>query len=571
MLPPQLILEHLIALAAVWGCALIAGLPLVALLRTPLGLGGAALLGLAYWAASLYLLPFHHGLDVAIAVASCGFIVTLFMRPAALKRLPTRLRCLAAGVLFVGCAGFASLLFTQLVPPGMDASMHTTGARLIAELRGLPQTYAPFAPELHLPAVNLGLPALVAVPIRLGCSPAAAMLAGEQFAYSLFVLSIYLLLRLWAARTAAAVLAVFAVWTTRGAQETVGWGGFPTIAALALGLLAARLLIDLARHPNYRLAGVLGLTIGALPLTHGVSAATWFYAVAPVPLLVGLATARRRQRAVGSLAVAAAVASFVLLAYRAFGRAQVGQEEIDWVRASYANFFPTEDGWQLLRVVPAYIKTNAGSVGVWPGVVAVVVLLIRGWFRAAAALAGAFVLLCCVVADARFWVLPMSILLYPERAVYWATPLAAVAMTLAWRSLGSGVRGLVSLRVALLGILIPAAGLKHVQGFQRDAIAATVSRAEWSALLWSAANLNAKSDLVESSYKTAGSYLPAVAGIATTGWHMHFFALQEIPVVMRNRPVTHVFVRQKDGTRADLSAGQVVFQNSEVAIVRLTK
>jgi hypothetical protein len=569
MLPPQLIQEHLIALAAVWGCALLAGLPLVALLRAPLGLGGAALLGLAYWAAALYLLPFHHGLDVGLAIASFGVVVTLFMRPATVKRLPTQLRSRAAGILFVGCGAFASLLFTQFVPPGMDASMHTTSARLIAEFGGLPHTYAPFAPELHLPAVNLGLPALVAVPIRLGCSPAAAMLAGEQFTFSVFVLSTYLLLRLWTECTAAALLAVFALWTTRGAQETVGWGGFPTIASLALGLLATRLLIELARHPNYRLAGVLGLTLGALPLTHGVGAATWFYAVAPVSLAVGLAMVRRRHRAMRSLAVAGAVAGFVLLAYRAFGQAQVGQEEIDWVRASHANYVPTGEGWELLWSVPSYIKTTAGSVGVWPGGLAAVVLLIRGWFRAAAALAVAFVLLCFVVADSRFWVLPMSILLYPDRAVYWATPLAAVGMAMAWRSLGSGVRGLVFLRVMLLGILIPAAGLKHVQCFQRDAMAATVSRAEWGALVWSAKNLNAKTDLVESTYKTAGSYLPAVAGIATTGWHMHFFALQEIPVVMRNRPVTHMFVRQQVETPADFSAGQVVFQNSEVTILHL--
>src|SRR5207248_9530036 len=152
---------------------------------------------------------------------------------------------------------------------------------------GLPSTSAPFAPDVHFPAVNLGLPALAAMAVHCGCSPASAILAAEHLTYCCVLLSAWLLLRLVVRRTPAAVLALFAVWGSRTIQESAGWGGFPTVMSLALGLLATRMLIDLSRRPALSRGLTLGLVLGAMPLVHGISAAVWLYVAAPV---VGLFT-----------------------------------------------------------------------------------------------------------------------------------------------------------------------------------------------------------------------------------------------------------------------------------------
>jgi hypothetical protein len=569
MVPLGLLAEHLCALALVWGWVLAAGFPLAALLRIRLGLPGVALLGLAYWAASLFLFPVPHGLDLAAAVALAGLAAACCRRTRPLGLLLAPLRSRASTILLVGGGAYATVLLGQFVPPGMDASMYATSARLIAENGGLPRTYAPFAPGLPFPAVNLGLPTLAAAAVRCGCSPAAAVLACEQLTFAAFILGTFVLLRLWAARTPAALLAVFAAWTARNAQETVVWGGFPTVAGLALGLFAVRLLIDLGRRPGYRPAVALGLTVAALPLVHGVSAGVWGYTAAPVALVVALRGTRRAGAAVHALAVAAGVAALILLSYRAAGHVRAGEADAAWARAFQAGYAPRGDGWELLLSVPAYVKTGAGSTGVWPGVLALGVLLARKRFRAAAAVAGAALLLCLVVANSRHWVLPLSLVLYPERAVYWATPLAAAATALAWRSLPAGLRASGRLRLALVAALVAAGGFRHAAGYQCYAFHPAISRAEWHALRWSARHLDPATDVVLAGYNTAGSYLPAVAGVATTGWHMHFLAMQEAEAALRHRPLTHRFVTGAEEMETQPRGAAVVFRDEQAAIFRL--
>jgi hypothetical protein len=562
MVSAEVLFGNLIAAFLVWGWAYLAGRYLAALLRPHPGFAGTVLLGMAYWAVVLYLFPFAHGLDVAAILALAGAIAAP-SRPASPARSAHRV---ATWILLVGCGTFATLLLVQYVPPGMDASMHTTAARLIAQNRGLPRTHAPLLPELYFPAVNLGLPALAGIAARCGCVPAAAMLGAEQLTFSAFILACWLLLRLWVRPTAAAALAVFAVWTSRGAQETVEWGGVPTTTSVALGLFAARLLFDVARGPTYRAALPLGITIASLPLVHGVGAGVWSYAVAPVVLAAVLLQAPRRRLVLRSLTLAALVVVLILGTYLAVGQARVSEAELKWTRNFQAGFAPQGEGWELLLAVPAYIKTFAGSGGVWPGVAAAVVLLCLRRFRVVAALAASALLLCLVVANSRVWALPLSFLLYPERAVYWATPLAAVAMALAWRSLPLQVRASASLRLALLLILVPLACVHHVHKFQRLALRPEITRQEWAALRWAEHHLDPTRAVVISSYKTAGAFLTPVAGLAATGWHVHLVLENDADAVFRRRPSTHLFLARGE-ERPEPLPGEVIFRNEQVLIL----
>src|SRR5262249_39861030 len=167
-----------------------------------------------------------------------------------------------------------------------------------------------------------------------------------------------------------------------------------------------------------------------------------------------------------------------------------------------------------------YVKTYAGSVGVWAGVAALGILLLRGHIRASGLLALAGVLLCVAVANARLWLLPASFLLYPERVVYAATPLAAAALALAWRSLPPRLPAPTAFRTAFVAPLAVAAGAGTKHGSPRLGWRPGIPKSEWGALQWAAPHPEADHTLVESTYNAAGSYLPATAGVATTGWHM---------------------------------------------------
>lgn len=563
MIPLTLVGEHLFALVMIWMCAILAGMPLAALLRIRLGIGAAMMLGVAYWSVSLYVLPFSGGLLLTMAIAVAA-LIALWLRRAVSPPVTRGWQPLSWPnlVLFLGCSSYATILFTNYVPPGMDGSMHMTSARLIAEQTGLPRNYAPFAPELVFPAVNLGLPTLAAVTMRLGCTPAAAMLAAEQLTFSAFILATYLVLRLWTTGLTAAWLAVLAAWSSRNMQETIGWGGFPTVMSLALGLLAARLLIDVLRRPALVSAVPAGILIASLPLVHGVSAAVWIYAVAPVALIVALVRSRCRKQGLLTLSAAAVVACMMLAAYRVFGHVAVSDADLAWTRDWQQGYAPKMQGWTAVFMALNYLRSQAGSMTIWVGLLAIGMLCWRRQQRSVAALAAIALLLAMLIINVHYWTLPLSMLLYPERVAYWGTPLAALAIALGLRTVPGRQRSLLATLV-VTGLLCPA-GVRHWSGYQQVAVHPQVTRAAWQALDWAAHHLDAEHDYVASAYSSAGSYLPGVAGIATSGWHAHHFIMEEAQAVLQTRPVTHVFV-----LHGPLPPGEVVYHNADAAIIRI--
>src|SRR5260370_40757218 len=209
VLPIDVLAGHLAALLLAWACAWGTGLPLAWLLNVRIGFAGSPLLGVAYWAAALYCLPFAGGLPVAAAIAGLLAVAVLLQADArqALRASIARLGR-ADLILGIGCAAYLSIVFIQYVPPGLDGAMHTIAARLIAQESGLPISYAPFAPDLPFPPVNLGLSAFAAVVIRCGADPASAMLACEHLTFSCLLLACYVLLRLGVPRPSAALAPV---------------------------------------------------------------------------------------------------------------------------------------------------------------------------------------------------------------------------------------------------------------------------------------------------------------------------------------------------------------------------
>jgi len=111
MIPPDLLLEHMKSLMAVWGIVLLSGYSLCSVLRLRLGIPGYVLLGIVYWTISLYVFCFDRGLDVALGLALIVFLVTA-VRSRELHRWRSwRPRHpWASGILALGCGGYATLL-----------------------------------------------------------------------------------------------------------------------------------------------------------------------------------------------------------------------------------------------------------------------------------------------------------------------------------------------------------------------------------------------------------------------------------------------------------------------------
>lgn len=574
MVPLDILVHHVIALLVIWGTVLLAGYPVAVMLRLRLGFPGYVLIGIVAWAISIYVFRFEGGLDVALAVACVGCVTAMVwqrqrllaaFRPAAAARIR------AAGILALGCLVYASVLLWNYVPLAADGAVVGATTRMIALHQGLPDTYAPWFPELFFPTVNLALPTIGSVAISLGSEPASVVLALAQLSFSAWILGAYVLLRRWIRPEPAAILAVAQAWGGRWAQNTIGWGGFPTVAGMAIGLLAVHLMWEAARRHDARSVLALGITVAAMPLVHGISAAVWLYAAAPVAGLTLLLSSPSRLRTTATFLAAAGVSCLVLLCYLMAGQFHMSQAEIDWSREHLTTDAPLATSWlTVLPVMLNYLKSCSGSVIVWLGAVSWMALLVMGRWRSALGLLGCLMLLILILVNARWWILPFSMMLYPDRAVYWGGPLAALAMALFWKEASRRWPQFTRARLApAIGVLLLSLAFwQHLIQYQRIVRQPTVDGDGWAALSWARDNLTAQGTFVQATPGSVGCFLPLCASVPTNAWQVHHCAKEECAAVLQaSRPTHRLYVRDVDPMAT--TAGNVVFQNTAVTIVEV--
>jgi hypothetical protein len=537
------------------------------MLRLRVGFAGVPLAGVVYWTLALYLVPFAGGLDIAaLGVAVLGTIhLTRWWRNGATRPAWTRVSWVTL-ILVVGCLPYLTTLTYHYVPIGMDASMHATAATLIARHGGLPATYAPHLPDLTFPPMNLGLPTIAGVAIRWGGETAAVMLACHHLTFTLLILATYALLRTWLHRTPAALLAVASVWMARGSQASLGWGGFPTVLSVAVGLFAARLIVLQARATGWRASVATGAAVAAIPLVHGVGGGTWLYCIGPWATLAAFLQTRGRIATLRSLALTGVTAALLLMAYRFAGTVDVQADAYTWTQNWQSESAVLHDPVWLSAF--DYVRKDAGSVIVLVGWLACGVLAVRRQWTAAGILAAAWLMLVMIVANSRFWILPASFLLYPERVLYWAAPISAVALGLAWRAWPTRQR-MPQLPAAAVGIgLLGLAGYFQNQFYQKIVREDCVTADGWDALVWARGHLRPEHDFVQTPYNSTGSYLPAVARVGCTGAHHHHFIAKQVSAACERRTITHVLVDQSRPPVA-VPPGDVVFRNRTITIVQL--
>ncbi|MBU0616819.1 MAG: hypothetical protein KKI02_03805 [Planctomycetes bacterium] len=580
MLPAHEIAGHLWAVVLIVLATCVPGYPLSRLLPRSLhardGFATWPLLGGAYWAAMLYLLPFRGGLLLAAGLALAMLSVSLVLRRRSFrKRCPpsrpgARARRLSGAILFLGCAAYLTPVLTKHVPDGMDASRYVMNARLLARHTGLPRTLAPFAPEIPFGAANHGLPAVAAVAVLCGASPAAATLACLPLAYGSLILGSYVLSRVAAGRVAAALIAVAVCWLVKQPQRDILWGGYTGVFTLAVGILAARLLLDILRGKSRAAAIPGGLCVGTLPILHGCIAAGWLYVVAPVAAIAGLIVSRRRGPGLLGLLTVGAVAGGVVLAFIVVGWTPLDDAARQWITTNELHGKLPDTAWQLVSAVPRYLMKATGTTLALLLLVSLGVLVWRRRWWAVAGLAALLLLNMLTIANAQYGLLPASLLLYPSRLREFPIVAAGLSIALAWRALP--LRPALRRRSAVPAavILLCFALANHCRYYQRDACRPVIAEEAWHALTWSAEHLNPCEDFVATLYGTAGAYLPGVAGIAADNWHAHIIGQTSAGERMRqSRPPTHVLYIERSAIRSPL--GRRHYDQSAEGLRRLLR
>ena len=495
------------------------------------------LLSLAAWPVVLFLLrwtPASLGgiAWTGVALGVVGSFALLLRRRA--KTSATEL-CLCATVVAFAAAHLLPLARWP-VAPGSDMAMHSFMARLVVEAGRMPSSYEPYYPVHEFGSFSAGFPMIAAVLSALSGAPAhRTALALALLVYPALAAALFLVARRFA-REVEALAAAVLVATASGPYAFLHWGGNPTILALALGFAAIAPLVGAPpgerREDDERTMPVLA---AGATLVHVICPLGLAYAT-PMAVLgwTWLREPRGRRLArIGRLAALAAIAAgIVAIAYATGTHAEVSQREIDFTRS-----------WQ--RDMPHAFRGRAAdfAVTIWPYLDR---MLGRTWTVAAgvglavAALSrdrrqlpwAAYALVAALlVLNSRYWVLPGSPALYPERMaeLLLAPAAAALAASVAWgRSALAAARpkllwpaAVVLVAMGAQGVRGAYAGLRHAGG------GVMVTAGDLAALSWLELHVP-PGQPVGNRFGDAGVWIPALAGRAVTRPHLNLFDTDEV-------------------------------------------
>jgi hypothetical protein len=480
-------------------------------------------LSAAFWILSWWWLPtVGFGRDRVLRAALLVFLVLAVVRlrrptPAERPTLPVVLVVAAALVRLVPFAFWP-------VAPGVDMSLHALSTRLLVEADGLPSSWEPLLPIAGFGAYPPGLHVLAADLARLAAIPPdrAAFLISVA-AHGLTQVALYALLRRFFTAPVSALAAILALGLARVPQAFFGWGGNPSVLALAFLTAAASLL---APPTGRRAAAGAGVLLGAALVVHSMMAAV---AVAALPLVVWRVTrpgAEGRREAlvrygIAGLTALAAAAPFLLRLDYPLSAEERGwladhlrtRYADDWT-GRYATFYPLA----VLRFVLAMLNDAFLAVSL-----AGIVLAARWRTAGLRALGLTAVLLLAVVATARWGGLG-PLVVFPERAVALLAIALAVGIAAAVRFLLDRRR-----RWAPRAVLLIMAGIAAERAHRYYFAAGhqvMVTSDDLAAMAF-IRGATREGDLVCNDERTSGVWIPALAGRAISVPHLPPFYFDE--------------------------------------------
>jgi hypothetical protein len=532
---------------------LLASVPGILLLATPvarrLDRGSSAVhvvgVSLAFWMVAFWflpLLPFSlSGFFRAASLAALAGFAWLALRRPGLPPPPPDPRLCAAACAFVGLvlALRAVPMGLAVVPAGADMSMHTYLAELIVRADGVPTSYRPILGLDSFDTFPVGfhtLSALISLLAGLPSYQSAHLVALASHAWLSFTLFAFLRSHVGlVASLLGAITFTFLVGTPQG---MIAWGGNPTVLGIAFAALFAS---TLKRFPRWDGWDVLlaASSLVAVLLTHSIVFIQTCYLLG-LSFAIQQALGLQRGRLVRAAALGLACAAIAGPYLAGIDLAIATPEALDWIRNWVRN---ADHVWHgsvadCFWTIPDYVVRRFGDrmlAFLPPAALGIACL----WRRDRSTL-GLYLGFCgmgfLLVLNCRYWVLPLSYLVYPERTVamlglplslFFACGLQALPPVFVdWLRRGVVTRIVVGIAVlaALLGLVrvMPDAGRRfYLETYVEPSVAnSSVTEADLRAIRW-IEDHSRPGDVVVTNYGDAGVWIPGIAFRRVTRAHVN--------------------------------------------------
>ena len=304
-----------------------------------------------------------------------------------------------------------SPLFHATVPPGKDMSMHGYMATVIRNKNGFPVSMRPLAPVDHFGFYPVGLPVLAAGLSEVNALPISANLVLlDLCTLWLFAAMLYVLLRIRWPVLPSMLAAALVTWANTVPMAILSWGAAPTVLSFVFLFSAftvplpfsfALIFASFLTHYIIPVAAVyFGIPLLFLfwnPIRSQIKA----YIRSPKPLAIFLIT----------IPLLWHVRNFSFRVTPAVARYVSGLQQADLTAYTGA------PGWNILLASIRFLETNFSHPIFALYGLAVLTILILGNWRHLVWQAVLLLVLLALIMNSRYFVLPFSLLLYPDRIV----------------------------------------------------------------------------------------------------------------------------------------------------------
>lgn len=552
-----------IILGFIWRPFLIFAIPGLVIIFIPLFkkidlidlLAYVAGISMCFWICSFWFLKYIplslRSFFIAITVASFLIIIYSLIR----QKFPYTITLNYSDFLLIGLCIF--IFYLRLIPmslvyvsTGADMSVHTYIAELIQKANGVPNNYYPILGINEFNSYPVGFSSISALIALLGEMPSyrgAFFLA--CLTYGFLTLFLVVLLKRFVRWEIAFISSIAFSFLTINPQFVSSWGGNPSVYALALCILFISCLYF--QNKNIWIILFSSLCLAAVLLTHTQTFLLLMYCFG-IPFLIYALIKRRKSCKFTKLFIFLVLFVIIISPYLgSVNRGIVTPEILQTVKKHVTESFHAWDGtiYNFLWTIPAYIKMYLFGGGryitylIFNGLESKIILAVSligviFLFRRSAVscllYAGWLIIAVLLILNTRYWILPFSYAIYPERvpllaliplSVYFAHGLEAPLQFI--KTKNKYIASSILFYILIVISMFLAVRFNEVYYTNSLLYKNSVTKADIKALRWLDEHVD-ENAIIKNSYGDAGLWIPAIIFRPITTPQVHTIYLGKV-------------------------------------------
>jgi len=430
-------------------------------------------------------------------------------------------------------------MFYSIVAAGADMSMHTYITNLIVKANGVPENYYPILGIDSFNSYPVGFHTLSALISLLGgILPHRATFIMSSFTHAFLTISLFLFLARFVSQRVALFSSICFTFFTANPQNVVAYGGNPLILTLTLFIFFMALFNNRDDF-NKWLILFSALSLAAVLLTHvNIFVQSIYMFGAPYIVYSLLRRERKKEGLIKSLWVVFFFFLMVTPYLFYVDRGIISSYTLRWIRDWVSNpvhgFVWKGSIFNFVWTIPFYIVNQAGIPYslIFFSMAGLIALFYKDK-KIAKLYTCSLITGILLILNIRYWVLPFSYAIYPERvAIMTLIPLSlffAYAIHSGCIFFSSSNKRCFYLIICAAMILMCVSVLRSYKRHYFYAIEqhSSVTASDMKAFEW-LKDHTSETDVIKNNYGDAGLWIPAIISRPITSPHVNVVYLDKI-------------------------------------------